>query len=453
MGYLPNTTLATAVPITLPCKIILNQQQFDPASKWLFYRFTVGPRDTLVGMTFDSDPNVDGGVQVLNADGTEHVLGLYVDTRDAGQQIVQPGQTYYFRVDPGNGRPGDPPWVHDIVFEAKVFPTQYAPAGSILVNDDENGFPGMIFGFDGTFYRAPYMVGGENGDVLATGEILLDSDTDDSYAPEPADFFYLYDKDFNLIASCSPFFAGAEHYQCAVAIDFVDHFYVKWFMGAGGAVNHQVKRISRTGVVDPMTWVLPTNQSSAIAVSPGGALLYYSAFMTKSIETFDLVNNVPGPQFLPDQTGYGAGDMVMLYDGTLLINYDKIPDPGHRLLDHVRHYAPDGTLLHTIWNGDIASPAWFIDHICRDGLSTTTYIHWNESSGSDDGVQESVWSRVRISDSKVLAQVRAPFSESGRLSEGARPWAPSGSCPMLVLTHPSDCGPTSPPRLPTKWGG
>lgn len=428
MPFLPNSTPATAVPITFPWTITVEQADIDPSTDGIYYSFTAGPTDTLLGITVAAARN-SSGVGIIEANGTTHALGnLFANHVGAAQQALTPGNHYYLLV--WSGTVPDTVTVNAFLHPYHVV----VPAGAVLVNDDACGWPALVFGLDGTFYRAPVCCAGEMGDVLPTGEFLMGAVGDDTYQPRPIEEGQIYDKHFNLIASVRPF---PEHPVNAfsISMDFAETFYVVWPQGALGSGHPIVRTVSKAGVVGPTTWTLPGTQSGYSAVSPGGGILYYGQFTSPSaVKRFDLVGNVALSDLVATPSGFNVTDIVCLADGTILVSFlSQIGYPQAQ----VRHFAPDGTLLHTYANTTV----YQTDHICRNGNSVTDFIWWNESNGGDTGIYHSTFSRIRISDGAVLETVTTPFSEQGRLKGTDVPWAPSGSCPFLVLTQPGGCPP------------
>jgi hypothetical protein len=295
-------------------------------------------------------------------------------------------------------------------------PNNDTPIGTILINDDTDGFPlAMLSETTGLPLRFmnPFPIG-EMVAVLNDGTILLED--------SPSLLLRLFDPDLNIIGSVAyPWGAGDVG---ALNSDRETTFYASKF---GGTVAYQM---DITGTVTDTFTVAAA--ISLMCPNRDNTILYYvQAGVNQAIRCWDLVNDVALPNLVAGVANHFAiKNMLVLADDTILVGYGK----SSATTDYfVRHYSAAGATLNT--------------YVLSD---TTEKINWIQLGINDDSSSFLIWSfptvdvtsrftYITVSDGSVLSETPiVPIYEGGVYQPPAALvpdsyFGHSKSCPVWVL--------------------
>ena len=422
MSY-PNTTPGTAVPITIPWTITLDEMLVDPdLGAW--YSFTTGD-DYYVSIQIENDGSEHPGLETYLADGTTLATGeLFCSRTNPLQQPVSPSLVYYFKVT------NDDNPVDETLFTitAEFAPNASAPAGSILVTDDTQGFPGLIFDFQGNFLRAVPTVSGENGDCIPNGNIAL---VDNHGSDDPSDVVF-YDAAFALLQTVPQGATGTN--VVAVCSDLDVTFWVATPIGSGGSTR-TLLRYSASGVLQD-TYTASIGKLSRIG-APVSTVNEFVYWTTRTADDGVMIFDLATESFLSDFvsapiSGYAAYEVVVLANDHVLVCWQN----GLQTISVVYLYDETGSQLNTF-----TMPSGFrYDHMTRNVLSTTDFVLWTQQ---DSPNTVSKFQRIRLSDGATLDSVDYDMFQSGVGPSGtSQRFGNSPSCPLVLLTQ------EVPPPLP-----
>jgi len=311
-------------------------------------------------------------------------------------------------------------------------PNLSAPAGSIFVNDDHAGYPlALLSVTDGSVlhFVAPFPAG-ENGDVIAVGahlgRLLVHDRLDDHLK--------LYAPDFVLLADLAYTSTGDPKYPIS-ADQARSQFYVGKPVDPAHSSQATVTTVTSAGAFGPHTWVLPAAGLTGIAPNVAGTILYHvgqsgNGFNTNSpVGRWDLINDVALSDLAPGlgSTWATLFDIRVLADDTIVVTYQSTTPSTAPV---IKHYATDGTVLHT-WTmtGDRSTDV----HLASALDDPVSVWIWTKNAGV------SRFTNKRTSDGTTISAFTVREFEIGVwLGTTTPPASPerfghSFSCPFLIL--------------------
>ncbi len=312
------------------------------------------------------------------------------------------GVTYYIRVHQfGAGVPDTP-----LTLSIKRAPTGTAPTGSILVNDETDGFPAAVFsGTTGQIFGYLPFPAGEGGAALPDGTVAVEDSAntvirvfvveDESYVPNAIVAFDLQTSGQINTNKSDRFYAGQ---------------------------NDTVIRFDSDGVIDG-TWTLPTSDSLwGFAPSLDESILYYvqgPGTTGLAVKRWDLVNDVALSNLAAGIGGAGVRrDVLVMVDGSILVPYTT----------GVKRYSAAGAVLNTYTT---ATAGGVYDHIVLD-LDPDNFIFIDQTSTYKHFYQ------IRASDGFVVYHTTIPRFNAGvgASGDGSPRFGASFSCPIIVIPTP-----------------
>jgi hypothetical protein len=402
-----NSTAATATAFsTLPQTI--TQDFGDGLFAW--YSYTGHANEITAGFWAYADINVDTlTTQVYEADGTTTFLGILAI--NVPMQVPQSsGVTVYLKVSAGS-----PPSTA-VTVSGVLAPTSAVPVGSVMVNDDEVGFPvAMLSASSGLPLQFAHYPSGELVEVTpATGQTLSDN----------IDTLQLNLIDSTLAATIAIPYPTASTLE-GVSSDQAGTYYV-------GFQNKHVYTVDDAGVVGGTSWTL-ANNVRALAPSLDNTILYYASGIAGSpIYRWDLVNDMA----LSDLVGGVAShivarDLLVLQDGTIVAGYQK----DSATSDYsVVVYSAAGATLHTYNSFGAGNKVNRLTHAIDDPNSFWVWLYLDNAGGANAGFSRFI--NVKVSDGSSLTTLTVVQYEQGAY-QGAATATPdrfghSFSCPFWI---------------------
>ncbi len=359
----------------------------DPQLWWRVPRSLVGlvlsMRVTVDGADFDPVVSVwgddGGGFAQLSESGSFKSCAtipgdaqwLFVPTRDTIDD-------YYLQVGNDSGSPSS----GTITVDVRGVPTATASRGSILIADDLDGYPALVFDSDtGELLRAVDLAATEVGDVLPNGAIGIVPASDT--------------QTLSVYTNQAVFVASVDFSPETPLV--VRGVLGKWYVATIDGSGSSLYTVFPSGAIGTTTWALSsTQQPNQIAISPDNTIAYWvpttgtGALVT--IKRHDLVNDVPFSNLLTVTGGTlnaSAGDMYCPDDGSLLVGFKSTVSP---FPEELRRYGADGVL-------QVAYPlvsnlsVTHLDHYRPDpdGESVFAWIHNATETSSE-------MRRIRLSD-------------------------------------------------------
>ncbi len=389
---------------------------FSGTTYTVWYRYTAQPGDSAISVFGFGDlvtylPTID----VYSPDGLTPYL--FIEATNIPVQFgVVPGTSYYFSFTSSTGDVA----TAVLILSVRRAPAIPAPAGSLLINDDTAGFPAMILApTTGSVLQLlmPFP-GGENGDVLNTGELCFQ---DNNFTFQQT----YYNAAGALVATTALPFAGVVSTN-----SLLTHFYLA--DPGGGAVHAKATTVSAVGVQGPTTWTFGAAGLTGMAPNLTETILYYTGSggaLAAVVKTWNLVTNAAGADLVAGLANYTTNDILVLADGTILVQYWRI-----NVNTVVKQYSAAGATLNT-YTFAVASTT--LTRICRainDPVSFWIFL-------KDDTHGISRIQNIKIVDGSVISTFDLANFESGvlQLPASATPAAffgPSQSCPIVVLRAP-----------------
>jgi len=444
MAIPTNQTAATAIAMTLP--YTATQIDIDLATPTpqcdVWYSYTAAA-DGVVGMLVENPGSILNYYANLTVwVGPVGSLALYLGGFFALQwpiyHSVAAGTTYYYRVRNHWLFTPDPNTSIDISF----LPAPAGPlsVGAILINDDSEGFPAAILS-QTTGLVTSYVVNvvaGEAGDVLPTGEILLE----DVYA-SPAPTVNLYTPTVEFVQSIDIGALNGWFYPTVIRTHNPSN---KWYVGVQGqtvpATDAFVTTVNADGTIGGTTWTLPSIGLVGLSVNNAETILYYTGqgtvppggppstggVLASPVQRWDLVNDLPLSDLAAGVVDYFNYDTMVLADDTILQLYIHTSETDA----FVRRYSTAGAVLNTytipVTNANFALP-----RLAYASNPATFWLMWV----ADDATPGlGIIQNIRISDGAIITDLRSYLYSGGEFSD----WNPvgdrfgrSGSCPFLIL--------------------
>jgi len=316
-------------------------------------------------------------------------------------------------------------------------PTITQGPGSILINDDTDGFPLVIFANNGSVQRIVYpFPAGEAADLLRPDGPSLWADSGAS------NDLKLFDLSLGLITTIAFDVGFAPSIR---AQQTLQRFY------AGRATSPaQVKSFSPTGVELTANTLTGNNGLTGLAANNAGTILYHTrGGPNNPIKRWDLIGNVDLSDLVAaDSARVGGFDILVLLDDTIVVSYTNFTTGEFRL----RQFDPSGTPLEDHQIAATSSlPAGTLPRLAYadgDPASIWVMFHLLSPSLGQTRIQE-----IRLSDSAVLSSRDLVQFEGGvyQPAPTATPLARFGnsfSCPFIVYAAGAACpGTLGPPRI------
>jgi hypothetical protein len=348
---------------------------------------------------------------------------------------VTGGTTYYFRV--RNDLGTNPSASTSVAISGVIGPDYNAAIGSILVNDDSNGYPAaLLSAVDGSALN--FLAGfpaGESGDTLSGGQLLAYN-----FATSDCKF---YTVSSGVLSAPTTVALDAEAIRTCLG---EDQWYVSLQTNPAG-----LRTVDATGAIGATTWTLGHNSTFGIAAANDGSLCYYSeAISGSAIHTWNLGTNTAGADFAAADGALYVRDILVLSDDTVVASYVSV---GGGTVTVKRRNAA-GTLLNTYGSYTTDIPSGTQPRLAYG--TTGSFWLWTHGISADAGL--STFRQIRASDGVVLATITSTEYETGvyNRTETATPSARFGnsfSCPFLVLTAALNGTGGPPPSPPTPEPG
>jgi hypothetical protein len=440
-----NISAATAIDIAaLPYS---NIQQVDDAGTTytVWYKYTAQAGDLVIGAWFFGDLLVyRPETSVFSPNDVTFYLGLDGSFGNIQNKRIQfpvvVGDTYYFQLVPNAGNPA-PANLHITVERA---PASSYEAGDIFIPVDvfSGGFASAILDptADNTVRRFvwPFPFG-EGGDILENGKMLVQKDV--THTLDLYDSTQLSGGTFALITNVAPGVISTQNPVIRTVLATQRWFFAKW-NNAGTVLT--VKKIDSDGAI-LQTWsVAVTASGRAAAASNDEGILYYShaSILGTAIKRYDLNASAPLSDLAAAVAGYGVSDILVLADGTIVVDYGKgggSPDL------FVRRYSPDGTLLHTYTFPNYSGE----EHRLAYAIETDSF--WVMYMIDTPSLGLARFQRLLTSDGTVLNQRDYVRFDRGiyAADETDTPLAAFGdtnSCPFMILRGATPFVPSAPTR-------
>lgn len=406
-----NISAATALAITsLPTTVTQDVSGLSsPYEVWFKYtgavnRVAIGVFGTTATATALYQPRVT----VYLSDGVTQHLGMQLISKPMVVP-VDPGSTYYFKVDKvGVGVP-DQDLVISFIDEPRLSSTNPV----LGIPDDTPGHPmALVDSVTGQVLRYVNFPAGEFGvSILTSGVMGVEA----ILTPSPNEF-RIYSPSYGLIASRVTGVPSTE-----VASDQANTFY---YNDAPDGSPASIKSINAQGVDGP-SWALPSDSIDlwGIAVSRDGRTLYYAqAGSNKPVHRYDLAGSSALSDLVAGVVGEDIKEIVVLADDTVLVAAD--------VGDKVRRYSTAGALLNTYSFSDL-------NRITLATDDPATFWAWERAGGVE------TLKNVRVSDGSVLATLSVHEFEFGMyvgsfqtVADNPDRFGASGSCPFFIASLP-----------------
>jgi hypothetical protein len=324
------------------------------------------------------------------------------------QVYLTGGTEYFFEIVTNGGNPSPA----SLAFSVLAAPSQLAPVGSLIINDDTDGFPAAVLSSTTgavIAYKQPFPAG-EGGAALTNGRTI--------FSDEFGDTLQIFDPSLGLLTTI-PTPEG----RFALTSDRDQYFYA-------GADNGVI-RIDQNGTIGPTTWALGSTGLWSMAVSLDNTILYYvESGSNKPIKRWDLSNNVALSNLAAGIASHQATqDMLVLEDGSIVVGYNGSTFIGKR-------YDASGSVLNS-YTFD-ASFASSTNRLAIAPDSPTSFWIWSHQVSGGNSLNTSLFKRIKTSDGTTVTSFSAVTYELGTYTGNATatPEARFGhsfSCPLVVL--------------------
>lgn len=418
-----NTSAGTAINMVLPYSTVQTGIHDAGTTYSVFYKTTATTTGLLSVFGFGDLVTYQPKVSVLVGIGATPYLITLADANKAIQVPVTAGTTYWFEFTPNAGNPTPA----TLTLTARMLVEQTAPAGSIVVNDDTEGFPAIVIDTAGNIVKSLQgIVAGEAGDVLDNGIVALADGWNDAIA--------LYDSNWNLIAT-SPSIVMASLMGVLRTCQGTQRF---WFTYVEGGAR-KARSIDSAGTLGTAHTLTAIANVQASAASNDETILYHCASGTNAaIRRWDLVNDVALSNLVAGIASYQTADILVLSDSTIIVSYIKTS----ATFDvKVLAYDSSGATLQTYNFGSTQTfPGGTFPRLAYGQDATSFWIWTHPTTGA------SKFEEVKVSDGSILTTVTTTEFEGGiyQKSVTATPAAYFGnsfSCPFLITRTAS----TTPP--------
>ncbi len=388
----------------------------------VWYKFTAASGVNLAGIFGFGD--LVGYKPFINVwTGTPGLLTIWPSPAQATTQNkpiqfpVTVGTVYYLElVANGNFTPSN------LTLNGQYLTNTTAPVGSILINDDTDGFGLILLSstIDYTVLRHVYpFPAGEEGDVLqTTGRYLFT----DGFL----DLIKLYENDLSFITNVTPpWIEGSLIRSCQGA--------GKFYIGSPGigGLTAKIVSVSNTGVLGGTVFDIGASMTN-FCVKDDETIVYYTGVggsLNSNIKRWDMTLNIAMSDLVADVGGnYFITDLLYLSDDTIIACYRSSSAPNDTF---VRRYdALTGATLNTYMLGTNTSTVPRLAYAIDNPLSFWILTH-------PLGTGTSVIKNIRCSDGVVLTTRTSMEFEVGvyQGTETSTPTSRFGnsfSCPLVI---------------------
>lgn len=439
-----NISAATATPITVLPTTITQRVDSGGTTYTVWYVYTAGTGVTEIGVFAPGDLAVyKPSLEVLLSDGVTDLLGGFFATNVPIQVPVTPGQTYYFKVNTNGGNPSPA----NLTFQIYPAPTLDAPVGSIMITDDSDGFPIVVLNAAGQVLQfVSVFIGSDQA-----AQLIANPNLQSYLALQDGTVVNLYDKHFNLVVSTTPPFTTPINYF--LSSNKTSQYYVG--SPGGGATPARVATLSPTGVYGTTIGPFAAAGLSGLAPSPDETILYYtgqSSSINAAVKRWSLTTNTALSDLVAGIATYETNDILVLSDGTLIVSYFHVGNPGTAVY---KHYDATGATLNTYTMAGDTRLNPRIAVALDDPASFWSYRNLANSQGT--------YEHIRVSDGTLLSTASATTYTVG-VYDGAPTLTPqnnfgsSSSCTILMvpidIPSPNPVPPPlfGPPACPSTLG-
>lgn len=408
-----NQSAGTAIDLgTLPASV--SQNVHDAGTTYtVWYKYTALSTELEIGIFGFGDLSVYKPKLTIYSDaGSTVLLNLSSIENKPVQFPTVSGTTYHFEFVTNSGNPT--PAV--LLIEAETASIAIIPAGSILVNDDTDGFPAVILSSSDASvlnFIAPF-VPGEGGDILRNGiSCFFDfADTE----------LQFYNSAFDKILTVS---GGSEVIRTCHG---VNRFYV-----ATGASPVTVKTYDDAGLVDSTFSLTAIGAVRCIAALNDETILYYSLSASGSpIAKWDLVAGSALTQLAAGDSGYFIVDILVLANNTIiaLFHHNVTGDL------NVKRYNVGGTLLNTYALGVSTLPSGTFSRLAYAIDDPNSFWVMSHDDSATLGITR--FRNIKASDGTILTNISSNEYETGIWNSSviAAPGSRFGnsfSCPFVII--------------------
>jgi hypothetical protein len=302
-------------------------------------------------------------------------------------QPVTAGETYFIRCRPNPGNPTPAA----LTLNVQAVPRLDVAAGSIAVNDDNDGYPLVMYDVtsgDALRYINPFPAS-DFCDVLPSGYVLALNLADDTWS--------LYDPFLNFISHPA---IGASYTRVSSNQD--DLFYV------ANATTGAIKTVTTAGVVSSVVATV-TGGLWTMAPSIDGTILYYVAAATtnQAVKRWNLSTDMAMSDLAAGIANYTSAKwMIVLTDTSILVAYRKTT-----VVKDIKtlQYSAAGATLATFTYGAVATTATLnqIFHAINDTTEFWSWLFLNDADATFE------YRKILIADGSTTASVTAPDYTGG----------------------------------------
>lgn len=332
-------------------------------------------------------------------------------------------------------------------------PTETAPAGSILINDDSIGFSlavlsrvdGHVLRFENpTFpsgFSNPRFPAGEAGANLwrDNGRIVFIDDFASGINPQ----IYLYDSNLNFIGLFAP---PTHNVKDVISTNGLPPFYLGF--NPGSPNRAYFLKMLDDGTILP-TVIGPLSNASpgayfAAGISNDGSIIYLctgTSASTAKIIRWDVINNLPLSDLVPGPFTFSSVDIIVCQDGHVIF---KIRTGANHFL---RKYNKDTGAV--IWTLDLtARPSGnTIDRMIQDPTDypNSMWIFYHEPNGFSNFIKVNTNTGLITYETGPVPEFEGGIYQPAETANPIRRSGHSFSCPMLMTS--AIVNPSIPPNL------
>lgn len=414
-----NTAATTAVDITsLPYSVTQTGIHDAGTTYSVWYKHTATATGLLSIFGFGDLVTYQPTTNVFLGPASLPVQYLDFNLSSANRALQLPvtsGVTYYFKFTTNAGNPTPA----TLTLTSRLMTESTAPVGSILVNDDTEGYPAILIGTNGTILQSIQgIVAGEAGDSLDNGTVALHDIHNDAVA--------IYDSAWTLITTISSLEATSALGTMRTCLGTQRWWFAQFETGPIRSFRY----IDDDGTLGPKHTLTPTATVAAIAASNDETILYHCPTGTNAaIARWDLVSDAALSNLVAGIAGYKTADILVLSDDTILVSYiDDIAAFDLQVL----HYSAAGATLHTYSFGATQTfPGGALPRLAY-GADDTTFWLWNHPAAGVSQFREIVVSSGSAATTVTTTEFEAGIYQPAVSATPAAYFGNSYSCPFII---------------------
>lgn len=425
---------STVLIITTPYSRICTAAEFNAGTfggnaNEIWFKY-VSDDDQILGFS-TTDP-FSVGIQVpkisIYGPGASPLLESWTGTKGGGYRVLN-GETYFIKIE-RNGSAGAADQNFTVTSTVLGYLTS-VPDGTVIINDDADGFPALAFAIDGTFLGyITNIPAGEMGDSLPNGISIWH----DRFAASnkikliARDLTTIAQFDITGLGSLFPRFGHSD-----------TDFYAS---DAGSPAK--IYKITTAGVVSLQATLSGVYDNAyVIAINSAGTIAYYIDSDTDNIiHRWDLVNDIAltdlytitgasGSYRIAKTPNGHPGDILRLSDGSLVTWYRNFAGSGQDTLIQV---SSTGTLLNSF---NMSSPNYEIDHLAYSSSNPNSVRIWlhigpNYSTGIVGDYDLTTGSFTTSFTTDLYSELIS--------TNGTQLFGPSNSCTMVSILDAAPSG-------------